>query len=57
MPFQSDAQRRWMYATDPKMAEKWQKETPKGADLPEKVSNSSDNKIEAMKKLVDKKEG
>ena len=57
MPFQSDAQRRWMYATDPKMADKWQTETPKGADLPEKVSNSSDNKIEAMKKLVDKKEG
>jgi len=38
MPFKSDAQRRWMYATHPKMAKRWQKETPKGKDLPEKVA-------------------
>ena len=38
MPFKSDAQRRFMYATKPKMAAKWAKETPKGKDLPERVS-------------------
>jgi hypothetical protein len=37
MPFKSDAQRRYMYARLPKLAEKWSKETPKGKDLPEKV--------------------
>lgn len=37
MPFKSDAQRRWMYATDPAMAKRWSKETPKGEDLPDKV--------------------
>ena len=36
MPFKSKAQRRWMYANDPKMAEKWEEHTPKGAKLPEK---------------------
>lgn len=36
MPFKSKAQRRWMYANDPKMASRWEKETPKGK-LPEKV--------------------
>lgn len=36
MPFKSKAQRRFMYATMPKTAEKWSKETPKGARLPEK---------------------
>lgn len=36
MPFKSQAQRKWMHANDPKMAEKWEKETPKGK-LPKKV--------------------
>lgn len=38
MPFKSDAQRRFMYATDPKLAAKFAAETPKGANLPEKVA-------------------
>jgi hypothetical protein len=37
MPFVSEDQRRWMYANHPAMAERWQKETPKGKKLPEKV--------------------
>ena len=37
MPFKSEAQRKWMFAKDPKMARKWAKETPKGKDLPEHV--------------------
>lgn len=29
MPFKSRKQRKWMHANEPKMAEKWEKETPK----------------------------
>lgn len=36
MPFQSKSQRRWMYANKPSMAERWEDETPKNANLPEK---------------------
>ncbi len=39
MPFKSKAQQRWMYATNPEMAKKWQKETPKNVNLPDKVSD------------------
>ena len=39
--FKSDAQRRWMYASKPAMAEEWQDETPKGKDLPEKVARAA----------------
>jgi|TARA_R100001443_G_C3348518_1_gene176271 hypothetical protein len=28
MPFVSKAQRAWMYANNPKMAKRWEKETP-----------------------------
>jgi hypothetical protein len=37
MPFKSKAQRRWMYATHPEMAQEWSKETAGGSRLPEKV--------------------
>ncbi len=37
MPFKSTAQRRWMYANDPKMAKRWERETPKGKKLPKRV--------------------
>lgn len=36
MPFQSQAQRKWMYANHPEMAERWEKETPKKKPLPKK---------------------
>ena len=36
MPFKSQQQRRWMYATHPAMAKRWEKETPKGK-LPKRV--------------------
>jgi hypothetical protein len=29
MPFQSEAQRRFMYANEPTIAKRWEKETPK----------------------------
>lgn len=34
MPFVSQAQRAWMYANHPEMAEEWEKHTPKGKKLP-----------------------
>ncbi len=41
MPFKSEAQKKWMYANDPKMAEKWQKHTPKNKPLPKKVTKKN----------------
>lgn len=38
MPFKSDSQRRFMYATNPAMAAKFAAETRKGTNLPDKVS-------------------
>ena len=37
MPMKSRRQRRWMHATHPAMAKRWEKETPKGKHLPEKA--------------------
>jgi len=36
MPFKSQSQRKWMYANEPEIAKRWEKETPKGK-LPKKV--------------------
>ena len=36
MPFKSKAQRRYMHSQHPEIAERWEKETPKGKRLPEK---------------------
>lgn len=48
MPFKSQAQRKWMHANDPKMAEKWEEHTPKSKKLPvrvtKKVTKSKDKK-------------
>jgi hypothetical protein len=44
MPFESDAQRRWMYANEPAMARRWQEHTPKGKDLPERVNKKKKKK-------------
>ena len=37
MPFSSLAQKRWMGANQPQMAQRWSAETPAGARLPEHV--------------------
>jgi hypothetical protein len=39
MPFKSKAQRRWMYANHPTMAERWSKHTPKTTKLPEYIKS------------------
>jgi hypothetical protein len=40
MPFVSEAQRKWMYASKPEMAKEWQAHTPKGKSLPEHVKKA-----------------
>jgi len=40
MPFKSAAQRAWMYANDPEMAKKWEKDTPKGKKLKKKAKKN-----------------
>lgn len=37
MPFKSQQQRKFLYATKPKIAARYAKETPKGIKLPKKV--------------------
>jgi hypothetical protein len=43
MPFKSEAQRKWMYANDPKMAAKWEAHTPE-KKLPKKVKKKTRKK-------------
>jgi hypothetical protein len=45
MPFKSESQRKWMHANDPKMAARWEKETPKGKSLPNKVKTKVQSKM------------
>ena len=55
MPFKSEAQRRYLYKFHPKMAKKWEKHTPKGIKLPERVKSTSEsvigNKLDRILKL------
>lgn len=37
MPFKSKAQRGYLYANEPEVAKKFEKKTPKGKKLPDKV--------------------
>lgn len=50
MPFVSKSQRKWMYANDPKMAEEWEKHTPKGKKLPSKVKKKATHAKKRVKK-------
>lgn len=52
MPFRSDAQRKWMHATHPAMAKRWDKETPKGADLPEHVKKRRKMQHDHMNRVL-----
>lgn len=47
MPFKSEAQRRFLYATNPKVAKKFSKHTPAGTKLPDRVK-----KAEALSTLM-----
>jgi len=41
MPFESEAQRRFLYAKHPTIAKRWERHTPKGKKLPEHVKTKS----------------
>lgn len=38
MPFKSQAQKKYLYANNPKVAKEFQKHTPKGKKLPKRKS-------------------
>lgn len=44
MPMKSKAQRAYLWATDPKLAKKFEDETPKGKKLPAKAKKKKDKK-------------
>jgi hypothetical protein len=41
MPFKSEAQRKYLYAKEPAVAKKYEKETPKGKRLPTRSGKKS----------------
>jgi len=62
MPFQSQAQRAFMYARHPQIARRWESLTPKGQKLPYHVSGSGTSsnesnhpKIERLPRIPGKK--
>lgn len=44
MPFKSKAQQKFMFATHPKIAKRWAKETPNIKALPKKVKKKGKGK-------------
>lgn len=52
MPMRSKAQRRWMWATHPVMAERWEEHTPTGKKLPEKVHHKKHAFITGLSKTA-----
>ena len=50
MPFKSHAQRRYLWATDPELAKKFEAETPSGADLPDHVGPKKPKAKHGVKK-------
>lgn len=44
MPFKSQAQRKYLFANNPKVAKEFAKHTPKGAKLPEHVKSKGKGK-------------
>ena len=50
MPFKSEAQRRYLWSQELEVAKKFAKETPKGAELPEKVDAQRSAYNKAKKK-------
>lgn len=53
MPFQSEAQRRYLYAKEPTVAKEFASKTPKDKNLPAHVS---DTRQEAMKLVLKKRQ-
>ena len=51
MPFESEAQRRYMYSQHPKLAKEFEAATPKGKKLPE-YKNKKKSKAEMINKTL-----
>lgn len=54
MPFKSKAQQKWMFATHPKMAKRWAKETPSIKKLPARIAKTSTYKPSLVKATAKK---
>ena len=53
MPFKSQAQRGFMYSQKPKLAAKFEKETPKGKKLPKhKQTSGVHRQVAALKSMA-----
>lgn len=50
MPFKSQAQRAFLYANEPAVAQKFEEHTPKGKKLPKKVGKAKSNKVQKVQK-------
>ena len=48
MPFKSEKQRKWMYANDPEMAKKWEKEE----SIKGKLRNLIKQEIKSIVKII-----
>ena len=49
MPFKSEAQRRYLYSQEPKVAKKWRKKYGPQEDLPARVSKKKKGVLAAYK--------
>lgn len=47
MPFKSEAQRKYLYAKNPKVAKKFQEETPRNAKLPARARKKKSSLLNA----------
>jgi len=54
MPMRSQAQRRYLWATNPELARKFEDKTPKGTKLPERVSSVKEQQKMKPKKRKNK---
>lgn len=54
MPMQSEKQRRYLWATDPELARKYEDKTPKGAKLPEKKERQKRGFVEGYYSVLTK---
>lgn len=61
-PFESEAQRGWMYANHPEMARRWEEHTPKGKKLPRRkgkvsVKNAARFRLAKRQAILNKQNG
>lgn len=51
MPFKSQAQRAFLYANEPAVAQKFEEHTPKGKKLPAKLKKTKSAKVQKVQKV------